>query len=1453
MSQAKFVDAFKQFLGADWFDSPNLPALSAPNPRRTELAQYLLTHSKPGPTLKPNEFIKEGAATEEPSLLNKLFGWLDSPRNTVVNAAEDVARESVDFFQNPSLKNALDVPQEFAKDLGAGLVDMSARASRIPGVVNISDLLPKSFKESAAKQVPNRYGSDLLRDYAGVDSSGPGDSFMRGFGGFALDIATDPLTYIPGGALFTGAKSGARVAKGAEEALTEAAAYGKRAENFIKPEAFSENIPGKAYTTYLNKPDVQVPPVAEMVMKGGTVPGRDMLPGLFPKVDNVLGDVEPRITDPNEIAYNILQDPASYAEMRQAKKSDDGWRAAQKRWGRDPDVEQAHLDNATSAGAWYETKKQQQLAKRGKVTDGKGNISQISVGRVIDSIERGDIPRWGPEPAQASGVARDIAVREADNAIDAILQKGTRSDFNPANQANLYDRMFKATERIFKSEPELVAKFAVVSAPKIDKPLKNIAKEIEYEVRQAGKYADNEATNIEDLISQVDEFAKAKRINPSERKILHKYFTDRKKVVNVNSPRALMARRVMARSMLRTAEDHLIRLGKQPQYWDGTRVRLSDVLEEIGLEANNELATNVLKAWQTKNMRHIKEPAVAEAINRALARRPLHMSSLLEDVGNRAKELKAQILATYNYPKAVEQFAKLENDAAEIAQRAGLTDTEIAAVKDLVRNVVDVDSMPHEKFLQMLGGRLHDAVIAGRIDVSALMKLNKEISKIIGYNKNDLMGKVTGNKYIDGFMLRFSTYWGRIDEMKRYSDDVFTWGEMNAVARATWLRNMVKMSGADQGAAFAALKVAQGMADAKTFPDPVVQKLAAQMKDYFDTMLESSGMSKLTQGNTAAVRSQIVMKDVNKHLKAVGSNFQFTDRAGVVDFLGNKHDFSATGEGWLQSWILANPQGAKTNPVSFMYDIDLAMERTLKEYTLIDEFGRNFGKVRGAADFDRKLHTAQLKSDRLPHDMFFTPQDRDMMQRLLYDLEDGLWRPNSKVIQHYSRGLRVWKTGVTIYTPSHHIRNLIGDLHLMWWAGHNDPRNFIRAIKIMHSQKSKYGEAMKMDTLDTLKGLFDKDAMEWAATRGGDVILKKNGTTLTADQIYIAAHQHGLLLDANKYEDIFGQAPLENIPGVGKLSPAMQKRIQEPLGGKAHHIAARTVAENREHYVRLAHFVGAINKRLKKGSKLEDVLREAAHEVRKWHPDGRDLTRFEQKTRLAIPFYSWTRKALPLVVQTAVTRPSKVLYYPRAQMALGNVMGIDQPSLEDPFPDNQLFPEWIRAKGIGPVFDPESDNPFSAFFGKFGRNSIGLDGQETGYVLANPSNPFNDVLESIGGFSGGPMDIARSIFDSSSPAIKIPGELAQDRSFSGAPISADKPGGQGISNYLLNQIPIVAMGANVGEWQPLQKTKKPQGREGGMDKQALINYLTALGLRGTGPFVKSAEFEASDRARMEKS
>lgn len=1345
-------DIFLDILGENFvepidYSKLRLPS-AAPESPKTDFAQYLLTHSFPkGPYKASTTDIteKEGAEYEEPSLISRIIDTASAPLYAITNTIQDVIDDPANKGK-PWYEKTLDFG-----DLGQNVAAAGARmlsgstfgpAAEIPGIKQADEFL----EDYAARENKPILGSQLL-EQAGVDNK-----IAKYGGGFLLDLALDPISWVPGIGF---AKMAGR------------AATGKRAVNVPRQEEanrkgmqkIQEAISGQTLRSPQGgriappSPTVAAPRITESL----TFQNPQVVSPKFPNIPLAKKGVNPATpSGAREIAYNILNDPESLANMRHPSRNID--------------------TTAQARAASADRMRDLNLAKKGKVYDGKGHVSARSVTEYIEAINRGEILRFANTPASATGIARESAIDIADRYLTNNLLPATgrrRIDFNPANQANLYNRMYNAARESLKEQLIKSGK----SAKQAEKAMKG--------------------------------------------------------------PTMRLKTRVEARAMLRTAEDHMIRLGKHPVYWDGLRLRLSDVLEEVGLEANDELATKVMKAFVTKDMRKIDIPEVREAINLALARRAHVVSDVLENATKYAQEAKEGIWNLVSGPEAYFRERKLVEAMKTLGDNLGLTHEEIDSLKDIVRNVIDVDKTPAEKFLPTLGRAMIEAHSEGRVTKELFEKFNKAIVATVGVSRDGLTKGGIAQAAVQTFMTRMTTWYGR-GAMKAFAKDVFEYGEMNAVLRARLFRNMIDNHSEEVIVkAFQMAQDPQSLRAVAPF-DPEVTVLSNQIREYFESILGSSGLSTLMmkegKGWTPARLSGMVAEDVNKYLKAQGSDFQFLSKKVKHKTTGVPRDYTEKGVGWVASWELADAKKIGQKPSHLMYDIDLAIEKTMKEYALVDEFIMRFGKHADISDFNPNIHTAQVVHKRIPKGVYFEPEVAKQFRKLLDDLSD-MYVPSSKIMRHYSRGLRAWKTGVTIYIASHHIRNMIGDLHLMWWAGHNDPRNFIRARRVLQTQRRYLNNALKQDTFKMLNDYTSREALDWAATKGGDIILRQNGMTLTADELYIAAHQHGLLLDANKAEDIFGESPLQ-----------WRGRNIEPLGGKAHHVAA-TVAEYREHYVRMSHFIGAVNKRMKKSKDMKWILDDAAHEVRKWHPDGRDLTGFEQKwLRNIIPFYSWTRKALPLVVQSFATRPAKVMYYPRGMYELQGALGLPQneEGVLDPYPNDQYFPEWLRARGIAPIGDPESNNMLARWFGHLGRNMFGIHGQETGYTVIDPSNPFNDVIESLVGFGNSPLDVGRSAFDMSTPAIKIPGELfVSKEKFSGAPIAKEE-GGEGILAYLAEQVPILSPVQNVAE---LGKEPRP-GKEGNRDWQAFLNYLTALGVRGTGPYEKSAEFEVKQRIKQ---
>jgi hypothetical protein len=246
----------------------------------------------------------------------------------------------------------------------------------------------------------------------------------------------------------------------------------------------------------------------------------------------------------------------------------------------------------------------------------------------------------------------------------------------------------------------------------------------------------------------------------------------------------------------------------------------------------------------------------------------------------------------------------------------------------------------------------------------------------------------------------------------------------------------------------------------------------------------------------------------------------------------------------------------------------------------------------------------------------------------------------------------------------------------------------------------------------------------------------------------------------------------------------------------------------------LAHFINEIKKSSKS---FEQAVEDAANVVRKWHPDGMDLTKFERNVmRRVFPFYSWTRKAYPLIVESLVATPGKITAIPRANLMLQQIMGIQTGPLSDPFPSDQLFPDWIMEKGIGPQF-----------------------GSAGNYTVINPSNPSLDLISQTN-------HPGRMMMGLLNPALRIPIEGATGvDSQTGAPIDITSP------DYIAKQLPgISQVGRATGAFGVSNTTK--QNSPNGYNMQNIANLLFGLGVQNTGPMQKSAQFDLRDYLKSQR-
>jgi hypothetical protein len=362
--------------------------------------------------------------------------------------------------------------------------------------------------------------------------------------------------------------------------------------------------------------------------------------------------------------------------------------------------------------------------------------------------------------------------------------------------------------------------------------------------------------------------------------------------------------------------------------------------------------------------------------------------------------------------------------------------------------------------------------------------------------------------------------------------------------------------------------------------------------------------------------------------------------------------------------------------------------------------------------------------------------------------------------------MQIWKPFMTIARPGHVTRNLWSDIILASFNGVNSVRPYRIAAKTLQAA----GEFTKT-------GVAGIDKLRDGIVSGADVAFKYRGKDISYQGLYKMAHENGLLQNWHSTEDI--------MEGATKLGDKLLHSKYMAGMGKVNEIEGQ--------FARIAHFQGLLEKGI-------DVT-EAAKQVRRFHPDVKGLTPFESKyLRRIFPFYSWFRQAMPVVLSTMLQKPGRVTGLFKAEYNVATAMGVNPDSIVDPFPDDKLYPKFIRDNIVGPLV------------GDWGAN------------LGTPQEGLlGDTL------NGSP---ARNIASMVNPLFKFPYEVASRNNVSTGANIAD------MSDYIDSNIPIVNQVANISGHSVTglgaMQRQVEIGEKNRVFNTQLVNFLTGLGLMDTG-------------------
>lgn len=322
------------------------------------------------------------------------------------------------------------------------------------------------------------------------------------------------------------------------------------------------------------------------------------------------------------------------------------------------------------------------------------------------------------------------------------------------------------------------------------------------------------------------------------------------------------------------------------------------------------------------------------------------------------------------------------------------------------------------------------------------------------------------------------------------------------------------------------------------------------------------------------------------------------------------------------------------------------MSRTTKQEAA-NEFAQNIaeaGLMKDVApDFYDYLPDEFIKANPALKELVFHPEQLNMINSIVKNLTSD--ETVGGFVKAFDTVQNAWKGTATFVNPSFHTRNFVSNVWNNYLGGINPATN-----------AGLYGKTGKMTLTALAKG---PDALDNA-----NKVFKAGKEFLTEREVYDLARKQGLINTGWAGSDIAQKIEDQLTRPVWwqKANPFSRKSWLQRGGS--------FVGEAVEDSSKLTHFI----------AKLNDGygVKEAAESVKKYLFDYSDLTDFERNVMKRIfPFYTWTRKNLPLQVQQLIQQPGKVATVQKVRQNIEkNVSGEKL--------DERFLPDYI--KDSVPVF-----------------------------------------------------------------------------------------------------------------------------------------------------------------------
>jgi hypothetical protein len=471
-------------------------------------------------------------------------------------------------------------------------------------------------------------------------------------------------------------------------------------------------------------------------------------------------------------------------------------------------------------------------------------------------------------------------------------------------------------------------------------------------------------------------------------------------------------------------------------------------------------------------------------------------------------------------------------------------------------------------------------------------------------------------------------------------------------------------------------------------------------------------------------RNSVGPDHFNKILKSVGFNDNYRVPADADAWTMNN--------AWRQ-WDI-------THVEDFLSKMMGAMVKTSEDISIGASFTRHFGSDLPGKGFV-KLSDPKGLNPLFPliDQTKYYPADvaAEMVHIGRLMTESRSFKPGTKLHTFVTKimdpTISTLKMTQTTLKPGHHVMSIIGDTWRNSLAlstiGFSNParvsRLYYESARILRSSVGEIEELSDFQKFERIQDIANEIKVNANApggsefysniAGGGRISHKKIYEIMQTSGVSLPAHLGGMAEDFLTDFDVAGGLGSKTgnmaIDAVTKVTTGID-RLANPLRpkfGMKDPYSLNKFTANRDTWTRGALFLGAM--RSKQFRTLDDAVEYASNFVKKWAPTAVDLAAAETKyARRGIFYYTWIRGMVPRIIESALMRPGIATIPNKAMYELAKSNGIDLQSIGDPFPDDQLFPDWYTERVIGPQY-------------------VSHDGDLWG---ANPTGPLGDILNSLG-------------------------------------------------------------------------------------------------------------------------